>query len=86
MLSHNNNRYNFIPDTRITTTGTINQVLRLTVYFDGNQRDYFYNTMGGLAWRVTPNNRLSLKLMASAWQDARIRELQHNRRILPRRN
>lgn len=67
LLSHSNNRYNFIPDTRITTTGTINQVLRLTVFFDGSERDYFYNTMGGVAWRIAPNSKLSLKFLGAAW-------------------
>jgi len=68
MISHSDNKYNFIPSTRVTTTGTINEVIRLTVYFDGTEQDYFRNTMSGLAYRITPNDKLNLKFLSSAWK------------------
>lgn len=65
IFNHASNNYQFVPEERVTTTGTINQVLRFSVFFEGNQRDYFNNTMGGLSINHQPNDKLGMKWMAS---------------------
>lgn len=68
IFNHANNNYQFVPQERVTTTGTINQVLRFSVFFDGNQRDFFNNTMGGISINHQPNQKLGFKWMASAFK------------------
>lgn len=68
LLSHSNNTFSFVPETQSTTTGSFNQVLRLTVFFEGNQKDFFRNTMGGLAFRIIPNSRSIYKFVNTAWK------------------
>lgn len=67
LLSHSNNVFEFLPATQSTTTGAFNQILRLSVYFDGNERSYFRNTMGGLAFKYYPNKKTIVKFINSAW-------------------
>ncbi|MCZ2394671.1 MAG: TonB-dependent receptor [Chitinophagales bacterium] len=68
LLGLSNNRFIFIPETQSTTTGTFNQIMRLSVYFDGKENSYFNNKMGGLAFKYRPNNRSIYKIISSAWQ------------------
>ena len=59
------NRYNFIPDTRQTEFGTINQALQLTVYFDGQEVDQFQTYFGAISNTYNPNLNTELKLITS---------------------
>jgi hypothetical protein len=68
LVSHSNNTFSFVPKTQSTTTGAFNQVLRLTVFFEGNQKDFFRNTMGGLAFRIIPNTRSIYKFVNATWK------------------
>jgi len=68
LLAHNNNTFKFTPETQSTTTGSFNQVLRLSVYFDGNEASSFKNTMGGIAFKFMPNSRSIYKIMGSSWR------------------
>lgn len=62
------NRYNFIPQTRKTSFGTINQLFNATVYFDGQEADRFVTSTGALVANYHPGNRLNLKFIVSAYQ------------------
>lgn len=64
------NRYNFIPQTRKTSFGTWNQAYNATVYFEGQEVDRFATTTGAVAANYHPNDRLNLKLIASAFHSA----------------
>jgi hypothetical protein len=68
MLAHSDNTFNFVPESQSTTTGAFNQILRLSVFFEGNQRDFFRNTMGGLSFKIMPNERSIFKFVNSAWK------------------
>ena len=61
------NQYRFIPQTRETNVGTINEALRLTVYFDGQEVTQYQTGFGALAAeRVTPTSRV--RFIASAFR------------------
>ena len=61
------NQYRFIPQTRETNVGTINEALRLTVYFDGQEVTQYRTGFGALAAdRVTPTSRV--RFIASAFR------------------
>ncbi|MCH2200168.1 MAG: TonB-dependent receptor [Flavobacteriales bacterium] len=61
------NRYNFIPQTRETDVGNINEALRLTVFFNGQERTGFDTYFGAFsAARATENSRM--QFIASAFQ------------------
>jgi len=61
------NRYTLIPETRETTYGTINQAMRLTIYFDGQERDRFTTFLGGLRYMHRPDSNLLMKYIISAY-------------------
>ncbi len=61
------NRYNVVPATRQTEFGTINQALRLTIYFDGQEVNSYESMMGGLSLTHYVNENLKLKLLGSAF-------------------
>ena len=62
------NQYNFTPQTRKTSFGTINQLYNATVYFEGQEADKFVTTTGALVANYHPGERLNLKFIASAFQ------------------
>ena len=61
------NRYNFIPSTRQTEFGTINQALQLTVFFDGQEIDQFQTYFGAISNTFKPKENVELKLITSAF-------------------
>ena len=62
------NQYNFMPQTRETSFGTINQLYNATVYFEGQEADKFTTTTGALVANYHPGEKLNLKFIASAFQ------------------
>ncbi|HNX55710.1 MAG TPA: TonB-dependent receptor [Prolixibacteraceae bacterium] len=62
------NQYNFIPETRETSFGTIDQVYKSTIYFDGQEKDKYTTLTGALVGNYHPNTNLNLKFIASAFQ------------------
>ncbi len=62
------NLYNFIPQTRETSFGTINQQYGATIYFEGQEADKYVTTTGALIANYHPGERLNLKFIASAFQ------------------
>lgn len=62
------NRYDIVPETRETVYGTINDALKLTVYFDGREKDAFKTLTGASSFIYKPDNRTTLKLITSAFR------------------
>ncbi len=61
------NTYNFIPQNRETTFGNLYEMLKLTVYFDGQELDRFSSLFGAFMYTYTPKSDLQLKFIASAF-------------------
>jgi hypothetical protein len=62
------NRYNFIPQTRETDAGSINEALRLTVFFEGQEVTQFETFFGAFATRYNPSESSQLKFIFSAFK------------------
>ncbi len=67
LANYSQNKYHFIPQTRNTKFGTLNEALQMTIYFDGQEVDKFVTYMGAIAGDYHPNKNLKLKLIASAF-------------------
>ncbi len=61
------NSYQVIPENRETEFGTINEALRLTIYFDGQEVDKFETIMGAFTSTYRPNKKLKLKFITSCF-------------------
>ncbi len=62
------NNYRFLPDVGETSFGTVNEALKLTVYFEGMEEDAFNTYLGALSSRYHPSQNFELKLIVSAFQ------------------
>lgn len=62
-----NNQYLIIPANRETTFGTVNNAVKLSIYFDGREITQYTTMMGGLSTTYKPNSRTKLKLITSAY-------------------
>jgi len=62
------NRYEFIPETRETSFGTIQQALKLTIFFEGQETTNFETFFGALSTNYTPKDNVSLKLSGTAFR------------------
>ena len=65
--NYNLNRYRFIPQSRQTSFGTIENALNLKIYYEGQEMDDFENYLGALAGNYQPSNDLDLRLIVSAY-------------------
>ena len=65
--NYSSNRYNFIPSTRQTDVGTINEALRLTVYFEGQEISKYDTYFGAFSTRYTPSEASQVRLTFSAF-------------------
>jgi hypothetical protein len=61
------NTYKFIPQTRETEFGTINEALQLTVFFDGAEVDQYQTYFGAITNTFTPTKDLELKIITSVF-------------------
>lgn len=59
------NRYRFIPMTRETSFGNIYELLKLKIYFDGQELDRFFSGFGAAMLTHSPSKDISLKLISS---------------------
>ncbi|MFT7589715.1 MAG: hypothetical protein ACI959_001935 [Limisphaerales bacterium] len=66
--NYSSSRFNFIPEERSTSTGLVNDVVRLDVFFEGQEVDEFTTGMVGVSMMHRPHKRLGLKWMASMYQ------------------
>lgn len=62
-----NNQYLVIPANRETSFGTVNNAVKLSIYFDGQELTQYTTMMGGLSTTFKPNTRTKLKFITSAY-------------------
>jgi len=62
------NNYLFVPQNRETQFGTVNEALKLTIYFDGNELDAYETFQGAFTTTVNPNDDLKLKFIAAGFR------------------
>lgn len=62
------NKYKVVPTDRKTDFGTVQQTLRFTVYFDGQEVDKYKMFQSGVTFKYHPNNNTQLRFIASAFQ------------------
>ena len=61
------NHYNFIPESRRTSFGTLINSVQLNILFNGQELDKFNTFLGAFSVNYRPNEKLMLKLIASAY-------------------
>ncbi len=66
--NYSSNNYKFIPATRQTQFGSINEALRFTVFFEGQEVTSFETFFGALSTEYKPNSSTRLKFTASAFR------------------
>ena len=67
--NYNSNVFRLIPVSSQEVTGTLNQAIRFTTYFEGSEIDKFRSNMNGLAINYVPDrkqNPLYLKILGSS--------------------
>lgn len=62
------NKYLVVPENRETEFGTINEALRLTIYFDGQEIDEYRTVTGAVSLTHKVTDSLRLKLIASSYR------------------
>lgn len=62
------NEYNFVPQSKSTSFGTYNRAEKLTVYFDGQEKDLFQTLFGATTLTYQPTRQLKMGLTAAAFQ------------------
>jgi len=61
------NNYNFKPETRNTSFGTINDALQLKIYFNGKEKDQYETNIQALTLKFHPNNNSLYRLTGSRY-------------------
>jgi hypothetical protein len=64
------NQYQFQPATRQTDAGNINEAIRLTVYFEGQEKTQFRTSFNAFSARYNPSESSQIRLTLSAFQTA----------------
>jgi hypothetical protein len=62
------NRFTFIPEQFQSSFGTVTNVLALDIRYAGKEIDQFDSRFGGISFTNTPNDKLTLKFLASGFQ------------------
>ena len=65
------NRYQFRPEDRYTSFGTLNDIRQFKVYFEGQEKDLFRTFFGAgyATWHLRPHSSLSLRASAFRTQE-----------------
>ncbi|BAX81854.1 TonB-dependent receptor [Labilibaculum antarcticum] len=66
--SFSENNYNFKPETRNTSFGTINNALQLKIYFDGKEKDKYETNIQAFTLKFHPNSKALYRLIASRYE------------------
>lgn len=66
--NYTNNQFKFVPSTRTTQFGTINEALQFTVFFEGQEVTSFETFFGAVSTEYKPNIDTRLKFTASAFR------------------
>ncbi len=67
MGNFNSNNYIVKPQSRETTFGTFNEVLRLSIFFQGQEIDQYQSTLGALTATYNPSDSLKIKFIATKY-------------------
>ena len=62
------NEYQMVPKNRDTEFGTVNEALKLTIYFEGQEVDKYQTYFGALSTSYQPNTKLQLQFTTSAFR------------------
>jgi hypothetical protein len=62
------NEYTMVPKNRDTDFGTVNEALKLRIYFEGQEVDKYETYFGALSTTYQPNTQLQLQFTTSAFQ------------------
>ncbi len=62
------NEYTMVPKNRDTEFGTVNEALKLTIYFEGQEVDKYETYFGALSTTYQPSTHLNLQFTTSAFQ------------------
>ncbi|CAN5908917.1 carboxypeptidase-like regulatory domain-containing protein [soil metagenome] len=65
--SYAENRYNLVPATRETDFGTLNNALRFTVYFDGQEVNRFQTIFNAVSFNYNDNRKWKAKFILSSF-------------------
>jgi hypothetical protein len=68
LVNYSSNKYRFVPQTRETDFGNVNEALRLTVFFEGQEVSEFETGMGAFTTTYRPDRKTELKLIASGFR------------------
>ena len=66
--SFSENNYNFKPETRNTSFGTINKALQLKIYFEGEEKDKYETNIQALTVKYHPNSNSLYRIIASRYE------------------
>ena len=66
--NYSQNNYQFVPENRTTSFGTVQQALQLQVYFDGQEVTNYETYFGALTNTWRPNSSLSMKFIVSGFR------------------
>ena len=62
------NKYQMVPQNRETEFGTVNEALKLRIYFEGQEVDKYETYFGALSTTYQPNTQLQLQFTGSAFK------------------
>ncbi len=62
------NQYQVVPENRETEFGTVNEALRLTIYFDGQEVDKYNTLTGAVTLSHNVTDSFNIKFIASAYR------------------
>ncbi len=65
--NYSRNKFSLVPESRETTFGTFNEVLRLSIFFEGQEIDQYESSLAAVSTSYRPNDKLSLKFITSAY-------------------
>lgn len=63
------NKFDFVPDSRTTKFGSVQDVKQLEMAFEGSESDKYTSIMNGLALTFSPKENLKLKLLGSVYNN-----------------
>ncbi len=63
----NTSEFGLIPESRETIFGTLQETLRLSIDYEGKERDKYQNVVGALTLNYKPSNQLAFKWINSAF-------------------
>lgn len=67
-LNYARNRFDFQPESSTQSFGLVNQAFQLRTFYNGAETDKFDSRYGGISFINKPNNKMSLKFLASGFQ------------------